>query len=357
MIENVSEEAPALVPLFRSEQQMRLLGVLFAPVAEPLSIGELAVRAGVAQSTASREVARLLEHGVVLDRTVGRTRLVSANRALPWAADLQAMLAKTIGVPSLVSSALAHVGGVDEAWLYGSWAARYEGEAGPPPADIDVLVIGTASLRSLRTALRPIEAKVGVEVNPVVLGRAQWENGDDAFVSTVRGGPLVRVPIAAVASSSMPTDVAHWLAEAVTTRDLDRIAADMSAAGTRVNDARAVVKAARSITDVSPTLAIAGCHDASRKAITAHMVASGYRPRKGDGAHRIVLEYARVVLASVLIQDDLDALDGLRRDRADAEYGDFAQRRFDAEHLTAAADLAERVVNAVASALAGRSRR
>ena len=194
MIEDVSEEAPALAPLFRSEQQMRLLGILFAPGADPSSIGELAHRAGVAQSTASREVARLLEHGEVLNRAVGRTRLVSANRALPWAGDLQAMLAKTIGVPSLVSSALADVAGIDEAWLYGSWAARYEGEAGPPPADIDVLVVGTASLRSVRKALRAIEANVGVEVNPVVLDRAQWDNLDDAFVSALRGGPLVPVP-------------------------------------------------------------------------------------------------------------------------------------------------------------------
>jgi DNA-binding transcriptional ArsR family regulator len=197
IIDNVSEEAPALVPLFRSEQQMRLLGALFTPDAEPMSIGELAERAGVAQSTASREVARLLEHGIVVDRAVGRTRLVSANRSLPWAPDLQALLAKTIGVPSMLSSALGDVPGVDEAWVFGSWAARYEGHPGPPPADIDVLVVGTAPLRRLRSALRAVEANVGVEVNPVVLDRAQWDDLDDAFASTVREGPLVRVPLPA----------------------------------------------------------------------------------------------------------------------------------------------------------------
>ena len=40
------------------------------------------------------------------------------------------------------------------------------------------------------------------------------------------------------------------------------------------------------------TLAVSACHDAIRKAITAHLVASGLRPRGGDGAHRIVLRYA-----------------------------------------------------------------
>lgn len=150
-------------------------------------------------------------------------------------------------------------------------------------------------------------------------------------------------------------DPARWLTDAVATRDLDRIRPDRNAAGNRINDARSNVKAARAISAESPTLAMAGCHDAARKAITAHMVANGYRPKKGEGAHRIVIDYARAVLADVLTEEDLDGIDDLRSDRSEAEYGDFAQRRFDADHLAAAADLAERVVNAVARVLAGTS--
>lgn len=151
----------------------------------------------------------------------------------------------------------------------------------------------------------------------------------------------------------MTADPACWLAEALATRAIDRIRPDMDAAGTRINDARATVKAARAIVSVSPSLAIAGCHDAARKAITAHMIASGYRPKRGEGALKIVIEYARAVFADALEADDIDGVDDLRRDRADAEYGDFAQSRIDVDHIVAAAGLAERVVNAVASDLAG----
>ena len=197
IIDSVSEEAPALLPLFRSEQQMRLLGVLFAPEAEPMSIRELADRAGVAQSTASREVARLAEHGIVADRHVGRTRLVSANRALPWAADLQAMLSKTIGVPAMLAAALGELGDVEEAWIYGSWAARYIGEQGPTPADIDVVVVGAVPLPAVRAAFRAVEAQVGLDVNPVVIDRRQWDQRDDGFVASIRERPLVAVPLRA----------------------------------------------------------------------------------------------------------------------------------------------------------------
>lgn len=37
---------------------------------------------------------------------------------------------------------LAGLGGIRSAYLFGSWAARYAGEEGRPPADVDLLVIG-----------------------------------------------------------------------------------------------------------------------------------------------------------------------------------------------------------------------
>lgn len=195
MIEDVSESAPALVPIFRSAQQLRLLGVLFAPGTEALSVGDLAERAGVAQATASRELARLAEHGIVLDEMVGRTRLVHANRGLPWAVDLQALLAKTVGVPALLGEVLADVRGIDEVWIFGSWAERYVGHAGPPPADVDVAVVGTAPLNAVRAACRSVEARIGLEVNPVVLSRDQWESTDEGFTQTIRAGALVPVAV------------------------------------------------------------------------------------------------------------------------------------------------------------------
>lgn len=144
----------------------------------------------------------------------------------------------------------------------------------------------------------------------------------------------------------------RWLAEAVATGDLDRIRPSMPVAGDRVNDARRHVRSARALAAEDPTLAVAACHDAIRKAITGHMAAAGVRPRAGEGAHRIVLEYARHELADVLDAETLREADDIRRDRALAEYGDFASRQLDADHVRWAADVAQRVVDAVARTLA-----
>jgi hypothetical protein len=143
-----------------------------------------------------------------------------------------------------------------------------------------------------------------------------------------------------------------WLREALATRDLDRINTNVAAAGDRVNDARRHVRSARALADDDTSLAMAACHDAIRKAVSAHMLANGLRPRGGEGAHRIVLEYARHELSAVITADDLVEANEIRQDRALAEYGEFPSRRIDGDHVRAAADVAERIVNAIATALA-----
>ena len=195
MIEYVSQSAPALAPLFRSQQQLRILAELFGS-AEELPIGELAKRAGVAQATASREAARLASHGLVLTRTLGRNTLVSADWRLPWAKDLRSILMQTVGILGRLGGALSGLTSVEAAFVFGSWAARYLGEPGPTPKDIDVLVVGDASLRSVRHACGVVERELRVDVNPIVVDRHRWYEAEpEPFIAEVKSRPLVPVPL------------------------------------------------------------------------------------------------------------------------------------------------------------------
>jgi DNA-binding transcriptional ArsR family regulator len=194
IIDYVSRSAPALAPLFRSDQQLRILTVLFAESTEEVSIGELADRANVAQGTASREVARLAEHGLVITRSLGRNTLVRANWQLPWATDLRSILVQTVGVLGRLGDALSEVDSVEEAFVFGSWAERYTGEPGPPPRDVDVIVIGRAALRAVRRACRTVEVDLRIEVNPVVVDRSQWDSDEpEPFIAQIKTRPLVPI--------------------------------------------------------------------------------------------------------------------------------------------------------------------
>jgi DNA-binding transcriptional ArsR family regulator len=192
----MSRSAPALAPLFRSQQQLRILAELFTTGVEEVAIGELAARAGVAQATASREVARLAEHGLVRTRPLGRNTLVSANWDVPWARDLRSILVQTVGVLGRLAEALSDVRGIEAAMVFGSWAARYRGEPGPPPRDVDVLVVGTAALRDVRAACRPLERDLRVEINPVVMTFDEWHaTPPSPFVAQLKSQPLVDIPL------------------------------------------------------------------------------------------------------------------------------------------------------------------
>jgi DNA-binding transcriptional ArsR family regulator len=184
---------PPLLPLFRSEHQLHLLGELFVYASEARSVSELARLTGIPQATVSREVARLEEAGLVRSGRRGRLRLVEANDHLPYYHELRALLLKTIGPATVLAHELADVAGIDEAFIFGSWAARYHGEPGPAPNDIDLLVIGEPELDALYGACRRAETELRLDVNPLVRSKADWRARGSGFLTDVRKGPLVRV--------------------------------------------------------------------------------------------------------------------------------------------------------------------
>ena len=156
---------------------------------------ELARRFGVSQSTVSREVDRLAEAELVLDERRGNLRLLRANVDNPLARPLGEVLALTYGPAAVLAELLATVNGVDEAYVYGSWAARYAGEAGPPARDIDVLIVGDADEDDLAEAARAAERRLGREVNVHRVSARAWRAGNDPFLASVRARPIHRIEL------------------------------------------------------------------------------------------------------------------------------------------------------------------
>lgn len=195
IIEYMRTTAPAAAPIFRSDQQMRILAALFERRGVELSVSELAQAASVAIGTASREVERLEAHGLVTSRNVGRSRFVSANWELVWADALATILAHSAGLPARLAESLRGVRGVRAAFIYGSWAARHAGEVGPPPHDIDVLVVGEVRIEELRRAFRLLERDLSIEINPVVVTEAEWAGSESPFLDELRSRPMFELDL------------------------------------------------------------------------------------------------------------------------------------------------------------------
>ncbi|NJC81119.1 MarR family transcriptional regulator [Planosporangium mesophilum] len=186
-----------LLPLLRSPFQGELLAWLFLHPGDEYSATDLARRFGVSQPTASREADRLTEAGLIEERRTGNLRLLRAKIDTVVARPLTDLLAVTYGPLPVISELLSRVPDVDEAHIYGSWAARYRGEAGAIPRDIDVLVVGDADEDDLYDAARTAEQRLGREVNIHRVTPETWrQSGGDPFLESVRSRPTVPLDLA-----------------------------------------------------------------------------------------------------------------------------------------------------------------
>jgi len=159
---------------------------------QEFSVSDLATRLGVPLSTLHGEVVRLDEAGLIVSRTSGRNRLVRANSSHPAAAALTQLLEVTFGPKVVVAEEFAIVG-VEQVLIFGSWAARYAGQAGPPPRDIDVLVVGEVDRADLYDAADRSRERLGIEVNPVLRTAKQWNDPADPLVTQIRASEFAVV--------------------------------------------------------------------------------------------------------------------------------------------------------------------
>lgn len=183
--------APLLAPIFRSDGQARLLAALLL-AGDELSLTDVAERADLAYPTAHREVARLIDAGILVERRVGRTRLIRRNPDSPLAAPLREILTVVIGPVVLLAEEFGRIDGIESAFLYGSFAARLRGLGGPAPYDIDVMVVGTPDVDAVYNACTRVQAVVHRPVNPTILSAEEF-TAESGFLDTVRSGSIVPV--------------------------------------------------------------------------------------------------------------------------------------------------------------------
>jgi DNA-binding transcriptional ArsR family regulator len=185
-----------LLPLLRSPFQGEFLALLYLNPDREFSAIDIAKRCGVSHATASREADRFMAAGLVSERRLGNMRLLRASVDTIVAGPLTDLLAVTYGPMAVVGELLTGIPGVDLAFIYGSWAARYNGLAGPVPRDVDVLVVGDPDADDLYEAERVASARLNREVTIRRVSSGAWRGErDDPFVLSVRSQPLIALDI------------------------------------------------------------------------------------------------------------------------------------------------------------------
>lgn len=188
--------APSLLPILRSQQQGEILALLLGGPDRELSLTEISQLTGAPHPSVYREVQRAEQAGLVTTRKIGNTRLVRADTASPYYTGLADVLTRAFGVPNVLAAALQHVGGIETAYLYGSWAARHAGQPGlRPVGDIDILVLGQPDRDKLYDVLGSAESQLGRPVQATTRDADWLASGSGSFHDSVTSRPLLQLTL------------------------------------------------------------------------------------------------------------------------------------------------------------------
>jgi len=174
-----------------SKVQQRVLALIFAHPERSFYTSEIirSVRSGV--GAVERELSRLEKSGLVTVERIGNQKHYRANRDAPIFREMQGLVNKTVGIFSVLRSALHPLAKrVLVAFVYGS-VAREEETA---QSDVDLLVVGKATLEEVLSRLSTVEKSIRRPINPTVYSVAEFKSklaSGNHFLTAVLKGQKV----------------------------------------------------------------------------------------------------------------------------------------------------------------------
>ena len=185
----------SLLPILRSRGQAEILCAILTNPNREWTLGQLAKVSGQSLPTVQREIERAETAALVESRRLGRQRLVKAGPS-PIAIMLANLLLMSYGPKFVIAEEFAGIKGIVHLFIFGSWAARYEGVEGFPPQDIDVLVIGNVDFSEVTNASIATSKKLQIDVNPSIQSHTWWKNKTGSgFRKEIDRRPIVEIEV------------------------------------------------------------------------------------------------------------------------------------------------------------------
>jgi len=148
---------------------------------------DLARHLGVTPSSLQRELKSLVAAGILIRRQEGKQVYFRPDPECPFLAELQGLMAKTVGLADILRDSLAaFTSSIECAFIYGSVARAQE----LSESDVDLMIIGDVRLAEISSTLRRAEKQLSRPVNATTYTRkefAQWRRAKNHFLASVLG--------------------------------------------------------------------------------------------------------------------------------------------------------------------------
>jgi Nucleotidyltransferase domain. len=181
-----------LTRLLSSRVKAEVFRLLFGPDARELHVREIARQAKLNDATVRQELKRLFGLHLVAFRRDGNRAYYRAETSNPLYSDIRNIVLKTSGLVDILRQALVKKPGIRLAFVFGSLASGGE----KPASDVDLMIVGSVSLRQLSKWLSGAAGRIGREINPHVFTPQEFarrRQERDHFLASVLDAPKLSV--------------------------------------------------------------------------------------------------------------------------------------------------------------------
>jgi uncharacterized protein len=161
----MSTERSGLSQLLFGSTRSGVLGLLYGRADQSFYLRQISRHVQASTGALQRELKQLADAGLIVRKPLGNQVFYQANRESPVFGEMRALVTKTVGVSDVLYHALSPLAKkIAVAFVYGS-VARQEEKA---ESDVDLMILGTASLDEVVTRLSRAEKVLGRSVNPTL---------------------------------------------------------------------------------------------------------------------------------------------------------------------------------------------
>jgi uncharacterized protein len=168
-----------------------ILALLYGRADQSFYTRQIAREVDASVGAVQRELENLSKVGLIVRNSIGSQVFYQANRDAPIFQEMRALVNKTIGVFSVLRCALQSLSKqIVVAFVYGSLAREQE----TAQSDVDLLVVGKATLDDILSRLSTVEKSVGRPINPTVYSVAEFKSklaSGNHFLTAVLKGQKV----------------------------------------------------------------------------------------------------------------------------------------------------------------------
>ncbi len=160
-----------LSELLSSISRSEVFRVLFDGQMREFYFREMERMVSVSASGLKAELAKLIKMDLLVQEKDGNRLYFKANTIHPLYPLIVDLVEKTVGIEAVLKESIETHREIDIAFIFGSVAQSIE----KAHSDIDLVVIGEITLRSLVKILSPLQERFGREINPHIYSHDEFK--------------------------------------------------------------------------------------------------------------------------------------------------------------------------------------